>query len=116
MTTLKLLGVLDKATAFPSSLPNRFIAKPRRYEDNDLSFLRENLAIAKEVGASRKETRLLERTLLKGQVQVLSQGHNFFAVEAALFCWYLWERYAIRLEYYWERAKVRARRWRKSSV
>jgi hypothetical protein len=112
MTTLKLLGVLEKATTFPSTLPNRFIAKPRRYADNDLSFLRENLDIAREVGARRKEIRLLERTLLKGQAQVLSQGHSFFGVQAALFRWYLWERYAIQLEYYWERAKVHARQLR----
>jgi hypothetical protein len=111
MTTLDLLGILDKAVTFPPTLPRSLIRKTRRYGDNDLSFLRENLALAKELGSSRKDVKLLERTLLRGKTQVYSQGHNFLAVEGALLRWYVWERYALRLAYYWERAQYHAGRW-----
>lgn len=112
MTTLDLLGILDKAVTFPPTLPRSLIRKTRRYGDNDLSFLRENLELAKELGSSHKVVRLLERTLLRGETQVYSQGHNFFAVEGALLRWYVWERYALRLGYYWERAQYHTGRWR----
>jgi hypothetical protein len=112
MTTLDLLGILDKAVTFPPTLPRSLIRKTRHYGDNDLSFLRENLELAKELGSSRKDVKLLERTLLRGKTQVYSQGHNFFAVEGALLRWYVWGRYALRLAYYWERAKYHAGRWR----
>jgi hypothetical protein len=81
MTTLDLLGILEQAPTFPPTLPKRLIRKARRYGDNELSFLRENLELAKELNSSRKDVRLLERTLLRGKAQVYSQGYSFFAVE-----------------------------------
>ncbi len=112
MTTLDLLGLLEQAVTFPPTLPRRLIRRARRYGDNDLSFLRENLELAKELHSRRSDVRLLERTLLRAKTQVYSQGHSFLAVQGVIFRWYSWERYRLRLAYYWERAKDHLERWR----
>ncbi len=92
MLTLHLLGRLDSAPTFPPALPRDFARRLRHDDENDVSFIRENLELARSVGADRGIVRALERQVLAAEAESYAGGRGFFSSLAGLLGWYAWTR------------------------
>ncbi|HEX7040308.1 MAG TPA: hypothetical protein VF202_09360 [Trueperaceae bacterium] len=115
MLTLQLLGRLSSAPTFPPELPPDYARRLRHDDENDVSFIRENLELARRVGADRRVVRTLERLVLASEAEAYCEGRGFFPSLAGLLGWYAWTRNVLRLKEWYARSQNPAVRfaWRR---
>lgn len=99
MIALHISGNLAKAITFPDKLPNNFEKKIRVNNENDLSFLEENLALALKFNADYKITKTLQQKVKRGKMEIFVQKcGGFFKFQELLIYSYLIPKIAYKFK------------------
>src|SRR5690606_29425499 len=69
MLTLELVGRLASDPSFPSTLPRDYARRINHADENDVSFVREYLELARRVAADRRTIVVLERLIRHAEAE-----------------------------------------------